>query len=64
MCEVVPFDQIWENLPYGIFCENEFLSMVDNLYHNLCSSFRPIVHLVVEIQRFVCNRTTLQEVVV
>ena len=34
--------------------------MVDKLYHraNLCSSFRHTVHLVVEIQRFVCDHTT------
>ena len=34
--------------------------MVDKLYHraNQHSSFRPIVHLVVEIQCFVCTRTT------
>ena len=32
--------------------------MVDKLYHraNPCSSLRPIVSLVVEIQRFVCDR--------
>ena len=32
--------------------------MVDKLYHraNLCSSFRPIVRFVVEIQRFVYDR--------
>ena len=34
--------------------------MVDKLYHraNLRSSLRPIVCLVVEIQRFVCDRAT------
>ena len=34
--------------------------MVDKLYHraNPCSSFRLIVHFVVEIQRFVCDRAT------
>ena len=34
--------------------------MVDKLYYraNPCSSFRPIAHFVVEIQRFVCDRTT------
>ena len=34
--------------------------MVDKLYHmaNPRSSLRPIVHLVVEIQRFVCDRAT------
>ena len=35
--------------------------MVDKFYHraNLRSSFRPTVHFVVEIQRFVCDRATL-----
>ena len=34
--------------------------MVDKLYHraNPCSSLRPIVHSVVEMQRFVCDRAT------
>ena len=34
--------------------------MVDKLYHraNPCSSLRPIVCLVVEIQHIVCNRAT------
>ena len=34
--------------------------MVDKLYHraNLHSSFKPITHFAVEIQRFVCNRAT------
>ena len=34
--------------------------MVDKLYHraNLRSSLRPIMCLVVEIQRFVCDRAT------
>ena len=34
--------------------------MVDKVYHraNLRSSLRPMVHFVVEIQRFVCDRAT------
>ena len=34
--------------------------MVDKLYHraNPCLSVRPIARFVVEIQRFVCDRTT------
>ena len=34
--------------------------MVDKLWHraNPCSSLRPIVHFVVEIQCFVCDRAT------
>ena len=34
--------------------------MVDKLYHRAvpCSSFRLTVRFVVEIQRFVCDRTT------
>ena len=42
------------------FSENCVSCMVDKLYHraNLRSSLRPIVCLIVEIQRFVCNRAT------
>ena len=37
--------------------------MVDKLYNraNPCSSFRPIVRFVVEIQRFVCDRAIPQK---
>ena len=56
-------DRIWENPPYGIFSESWVWCMVDKLYRraNPRSSLRPIVRLVVEIQRFVCNRATPQQ---
>ena len=53
-------DRISENPPYGTFSENWVWCMVDKLYHraNPRSNLRPIVCLVVEIQRFVCDRAT------
>ena len=48
----------WEKLAYGILCENRVWCILDNLYHraSLCSSFRPIVHSALEVQRLVCDR--------
>ena len=44
-------DRLWENLAYGMFCENWVWCMVDKLYHRATphSSFRLIVRFVVEI---------------
>ena len=48
-----------KTLRMGFFLKIECCT-VDKLYHraNPCSSLRPIARLVVEIQRFVCDRTT------
>ena len=47
-------DRIWENPPYGIFSSK--LAWLIN--SNPRSSLTPIVRFVVDIQRFVCDRTT------
>ena len=53
-------DRLWENPAYGIFYENRIWCMFDKLYHraNLCSGFRPIACFAVELQHFLCDRTT------
>ena len=56
-------NRIWENPPYGIFCENRVWCGFDKLYHraNPSASLRPIASFALELERFVCDCATSLE---